>query len=237
MTGGAGGRASLPPGPYLVVDAAVCAAVGRRPADLAAAAVRSGVRTVQVRAKHVGVRELVDLTVAVTDAVRLAGPALVLVDDRVDVALAARARGAGVDGVHLGQSDLEAGDARALLGPGALIGVSAARPQDVRAVDPAVVDYIGTGPVRLTRTKPEAAVAAGFDGLGEAARTSVLPVVAIGGLGLDDVPAVRRAGARGLAVVSAICAAADPARAARMLVEAWQQQPSGMSGPSRAGVA
>lgn len=232
---GRGSRPRLPEGPYLVVDAAVCASVGRRPADVAAAAVRAGVCVVQVRAKRLGVRDLVDLTVDVTDAVRRAGEAVVLVDDRVDVALAARARGTAVDGVHLGQGDLRADDARALLGPDALIGVSAARAQDVRAVDPAVVDYLGTGPVRLTPTKPEAAVAVGFDGLGATVRSIALPVVAIGGLGLDDVTTVREAGARGLAVVSAICAAADPGRAAAALVEAWRTADQRVS--TRAGAA
>lgn len=218
-------RPAFPGGPYLVLDADVCAAAGRAPADVAADAVRAGVGVVQVRATRTGVRDLVALTVAVADAVRIAGPARLVVDDRVDVVLAARARGAVVDGVHVGQRDLEAADARALLGPDAVVGVSAARPQDVRAVPADLVDYIGAGPVRLTPTKPEAAVALGLDGLAAAVACTDLPVVAIGGLDVHDVDAVRAAGARGLAVVSAVCSAPDPSAAAAALVAAWSASP------------
>lgn len=214
-------RPALPAGPYLVVDVDVCAAAGHAPAEVAAAAVRAGVGVVQVRATRLPVRDLVATTVAVADAVRVAGPALLVVDDRVDVALAARARGAVVDGVHVGQRDLEAADVRALLGPDALVGVSAAREADVRAVAPGVADYVGSGPVRLTPTKPEADVALGFDGLAQAVAATPLPVVAIGGLRADDAAEVRAAGASGLAVVSAVCAAPDPGAAADALVAAW----------------
>jgi len=215
-------RDAIPTGPYLVLDADVCAAVGRAPRDVAAAAARAGVAVVQVRAKRAAVRELVGLTTSVADALtNVAGRVVLVVDDRVDVVLAARWRGARVDGVHLGQQDLEAADARALLGPDAVVGVSAARPAQVRAVDPAVVDYVGTGPVRLTATKPEADVAVGFDGLVRAVCGTVLPVVAIGGLAARDAASVAATGAHGLAVVTAICAAADPGAAARDLVERW----------------
>lgn len=209
-----------PEGIYLVLDLDVCASAGHHPADVARAAVAAGVGAVQVRAKRAPVREQVAVTVAVADALRLAGPALLVVDDRVDVALAARARGALVHGVHVGQGDLAVDDVRALLGADAVVGVSAARPQDVRAV-PATADYVGSGPVRLTATKPDAGPALGLDGLGAAVAASSLPVVAIGGLAADDVPAVRATGARSLAVVSAVCGAPDPGAAAQALVAAW----------------
>ncbi|ASR54365.1 thiamine phosphate synthase [Cellulomonas sp. CW35] len=229
MTGAAGAsrRPPFPGGPYLVLDADVCAAAGRAPAGVAAAAVRAGVGVVQVRATRAGVRDLVALTTAVAEAVRTAGPALLVVDDRVDVVLAARARGAVVDGVHVGQRDLEASDARALLGPDAVVGVSAARPHDVRAVPADLVDYVGSGPVRLTPTKPDADVALGLDGLAAAVASTRLPVVAIGGLDARDVDAVRTAGAHGLAVVSAVCSAPDPSAAAAELVAAWRRSASG----------
>lgn len=211
---------ALPGGVYLVLDADVCARAGHHPAQVAGAAVRAGVGTVQVRAKRASVRELVDLTVAVADALRLAGPAALVVDDRVDVALAARARGASVDGVHVGQRDLEVDDARALLGADALIGVSAALPEHVRAAPGA--DHVGSGPVRLTPTKPEAGPALGFDGLRRAVDAAAgRPVVAIGGLTASDAPALRAAGAHAMAVVSAVCAAHDPGAAAAALVAAW----------------
>lgn len=214
--------ASLPAGVYLVLDADVCERAGHRPADVAAAAVRAGVGTVQVRAKQATVRELVTLTVVVADALAAAGPAVLLVDDRVDVALAARARGSRVDGVHVGRRDLEVSDARALLGPGALIGVSAARAEHIEAAPGA--DYLGSGPVRLTPTKPEAGPAIGVAG----ARSAVVaaagrPVVAIGGIGQDDAPTLRAAGVHAMAVVSAVCAAPDPGAAAARLVAAWDR--------------
>lgn len=214
-------RRALPAGPYLVLDADVCTAAGRPATHVAASAVRAGIRVVQVRAKRADVRALVDLTVAVAHAVRAVGGATVLVDDRVDVALAARARGAEVAGVHLGQRDLAAADARAVLGPDALVGLSVARAAHARAVPADLVDYLGAGPVRLTPTKPEADVAIGFDGLAALAGPSRLPVVAIGGLGALDAARVRAAGAHGLAVVSAVCSAADVGAAAARLVQAW----------------
>ncbi|UZN04977.1 thiamine phosphate synthase [Cellulomonas sp. S1-8] len=211
---------ALPGGVYLVLDADVCATAGHHPAQVAGAAVRAGVGTVQVRAKRATARELVALTVTVADALQIAGPAVLVVDDRVDVALAARARGARVDGVHVGRRDLEVEDARALLGPDAVVGSSAADPAHVRAA--AGADYLGSGPVRLTPTKPEAGPAIGFDGLRAAvAAADGRPVVAIGGLGVADVAALRAAGVHAMAVVSAICAAPDPAAAAAGLVAAW----------------
>lgn len=209
----------LPSGVYLVLDADVCAAAGHAPADVARAAVRAGVGTVQLRAKRADVRAQVALAVAVADALHGAPPAVLLVDDRVDVALAARARGARVDGVHVGQRDLEVADARALLGPGAVVGVSAGRPALLATA--AGADYVGSGPVRLTPTKPEAGPALGADGVRAVVEATTLPVVAIGGLTADDAVTLRAAGAHAVAVVSAVCAAADPGSAAAALVDAW----------------
>lgn len=209
----------LSSGVYLVLDADVCAAAGHAPADVARAAVRAGVGTVQLRAKRAGVRAQVALAVAVADALRDAPPAVLVVDDRVDVALAARARGAHVDGVHVGQRDLEVADARALLGPEAVIGVSAGRPGLLASAVSA--DYVGSGPVRLTPTKPEAGPALGAEGVRAVVDATALPVVAIGGLTAGDAANLRTAGAHAMAVVSAICAAPDPGAAAAALVDAW----------------
>jgi thiamine-phosphate diphosphorylase len=215
---------ALPGGAYLVLDADTCAAAARRPADVARAAVDAGVRVLQVRAKRAPVRDLVALTVEVAQAVRGSGATL-LVDDRVDVALVVRARGAVVDGVHVGQTDLDVADVRRLLGPDAVVGVSAATPAELARVDGGLVDYVGSGPVRGTPTKPDAGPPLGLDGLRAAVAATTLPVVAIGGLGVADAAAVRGTGAHGLAVVSAVCAAADPTRAAQELVDAWGPTP------------
>lgn len=227
---------ALAPGAYLVLDLAVTEAAGHRPGDVARAAALHGVGTVQVRAKLAPPGAFVDAVVEVARGLTGTGAALV-VDDRVDVALAARSRGARVDGVHLGQHDLPVGDARALLGPDALVGLSAARPDDARRAlaDPAV-DYLGVGPVRLTSTKPDATVAVGFDRVRDVAadaRAVGRPVVAIGGLGADDAAAVRAAGAHALAVVSAVCAHPDPGAAAAALVTAWWQPAAHVAGVAR----
>ena len=136
-----------------MLDAAVCAASGNDPLDVVDAAARAGVGTVQVRVKG-EVRALLELTVAVARRLaRLASSPVLVVDDRVDVVLAARTRGVRVDGVHLGQSDLRVVDARNVLGEQAVIGVSAAIPDDVAEVTATgVADYVGVGPVFATAT-------------------------------------------------------------------------------------
>jgi thiamine-phosphate diphosphorylase len=209
-----------PQGIYLVLDADVCRSAGHAPHDVAAAALDAGIGAVQLRAKHDSTRSALDLTLRVADVT--GGRVPLLVDDRTDVVLAARRRGARVDGVHLGQSDLPARDARDLLGPGALVGLSAATPSQVDAAhtDDAA-DHLGAGAFRSTATKSDAPLALGLGGLQRLVARAVLPVVAIGGLRVEDVRAVRRAGVAAIAVVSAICAAPDPGTAARALTSAW----------------
>jgi len=203
-----------------VLDVDVCRGGGHRPQDVAAAAVSAGVGAVQLRAKHEGTRALLDLTLRVADAV--AGRVPLLVDDRCDVVLAARSRGARVDGVHVGQRDLPAADARDLLGPDAVVGLSAATPAQVAAaLEEGAADHLGVGTFRATSTKQDAPPPLGAVGLAGLVARSGLPVVAIGGLVASDAPAVRGAGAAALAVVSAVCAAPDPGASARELVAAW----------------
>lgn len=200
---------------YLVTDPALC---GRRGvAETVRRAVAGGVTAVQVRAPDATARELCAVTVAVRDAVAGTGVP-VLVDDRADVALAV-----GADGVHVGQSDLDPASARRVLGPGAVVGLSvstAAQVRDALALPPGTVDYLGIGPVHATPTKPEAAEPLGYAATAELARqagAAGLPAVAIGGVREATVAAVRGTGVAGVAVVSAICAAADPSAAARRL--------------------
>lgn len=179
-------------------------------------AAAGGVTLVQLREPGAAGREFVARARALVALLRPLGIPLI-VNDRVDVALAA-----GADGVHLGQDDMEPLDARRLLGPDAVIGLSVGSPAELAlsASQLAVVDYLGTGPVHATRTKDDAGGAIGVDGLAAVRALTALPVVAIGGLTAADAPALIRAGADGLAVVSAICAAPDPGRAARELRDA-----------------
>ncbi|KGJ72793.1 thiamine-phosphate diphosphorylase [Cryobacterium roopkundense] len=186
------------------------------------AAVAGGVSIVQIRDKTAPTRELYELLLAA--ALLTAGQCALVIDDRVDVFLAARAAGAVVDGVHVGQSDLPATAVRALIGPGAVLGLTANQPAHIVAVSalpPGTVDYLGMGVIRPTLTKKDHPQPLGVDGFARLAATTSLPCVAIGGVALADSAALRDAGAAGLAVVSAICAAPDPERATRAFVAAW----------------
>jgi thiamine-phosphate pyrophosphorylase len=175
------------------------------------AAVRGGVTVVQLRDKQAPDAELVALARALRGALAGTGVPL-LVNDRVEVA-----RAAGAEGVHVGQSDAAAADARAALGPEAIVGLSVETVAHARAVDPQVVDYVGAGPVFATPTKADHAMPLGFEGLAALCAASPVPAVAIGGVKAEHAGRVLAAGARGLAVVSAICAAPDPGAAARSL--------------------
>ncbi|TDN43427.1 thiamine-phosphate pyrophosphorylase [Curtobacterium flaccumfaciens] len=212
-------------GVYLVTDGVLCDRHGVGVLGVVRAAVHAGVRIVQVRDKDASARDLLALTSAVADTV--GDRALVVVDDRLDVALAARRAGHRVAGVHLGQSDVPVEAARALLGPEAHVGLTANTPEHLAAVarlPRGTVDLLGVGVVHPTSTKPDHPPALGHDGfarLARTARSTGVPCVAIGGVTLDDVLPLRAAGAAGVAVVSGICAAADPGAAAAAYVAAW----------------
>lgn len=205
---------------YLVTDRRLSGRLGVL--GVIAAAVAGGVRVVQLRDKTAATRDFYDLVVAASRIT--AGRCLLLVDDRVDVFLAARHAGAEVDGVHVGQSDLPAAAVRALIGPSAVLGLTANTPAHLRAahaLPSGAVDYLGVGAIHPTATKPDHPEALGVAGFGKFARSTRLPCVAIGGIRLADTAGLRAAGASGLAVVSAICAADDPAEATRAFAAAW----------------
>jgi thiamine-phosphate pyrophosphorylase len=192
---------------YFVTDA-------EGPRDVVAtveAALRGGATVIQLRDKGATDEILIGLAARLAPATRAAGAALIL-NDRVEAA--ARA---DVDGVHVGQGDLDAAAARARLGAEAILGLSATNREEAAALDPTLVDYCGLGPVFATATKPDATPPLGLLGFGDACRACPVPVVAIGGLGVDNGASVLAAGAAGLAVVTAISRAADPEGAARAL--------------------
>ena len=197
---------------YLVTDAALCGVRGV-PATVQRA-VRGGVTAIQVREPLAGTRELCELARAVQQVLMGTGVPLV-VNDRLDVALAV-----GAEGVHLGQSDLLAADARRLGGPDLLVGLSVSTVVEaaaVAALPDGTVDYLGVGPVFATSTKPLAAPPLGLAGLTEVVLASSLPAVAIGGIDCSNAEAVRGTRVSGIAVVSAICGAEDAEAAARVL--------------------
>ena len=221
---------------YLVTDSAACG--GRDILDVLAAALRGGVTAVQVREKHASTRELYELVLRAAEVVD--GRATLLVDNRTDVALAARGTGARVDGVHVGQGDLPVEVVRALLGPEAVVGLTANTAEhlaQVAALPAGTVDYLGVGPIRPTSTKPDHPEPLGVDGFAAIAGAAALPCVAIGSVRAADAPALREAGAAGLAVVSAICSAPDPQAAARDLASAWARAATDLGRDSSGQVA
>jgi thiamine-phosphate pyrophosphorylase len=183
--------------------------------DLVLAAVRGGSGVVQLRDKRGTDAEVTRLARRLHDLLVPFGVPLII-NDRVEVMLAS-----GAEGLHVGQTDAPVTDMRRAIGPDRWLGLSIETAAQLAAMPAGVVDYIGVGPVRATATKPDAALPIGFDGLAKIVWAAPVPAVAIGGLELADVAAVKRAGAAGLAVVSAIAAAEDPEAATRALCAAW----------------
>lgn len=194
---------------YLVTDGSLTR--GRALADVVGAAVQGGVRCVQLREKNLGTREFLAQALVLKALLAPSGIPLVI-NDRIDVALAC-----GAEGVHLGQSDMPPEEARRLLPPQVFIGWSVETPQDVVRSALLPVDYLGVSPVFATPTKTDTKQPWGLDGLQSVRAASPLPLVAIGGIHAGNAADVLRAGADGLAVVSAICAADDPRAAAAEL--------------------
>jgi thiamine-phosphate pyrophosphorylase len=174
-------------------------------------ALRGGVDIVQLRMKDAGAEAVL---AAAERFARLCARhgALFVINDRPDLAAQADA-----DGVHLGQDDIPVAQARQMVGPDRLVGLSTHSPAQIDAAVGAGVDYIGVGPVYPTPTKP-GRPAVGLDLVGYAARHAPLPFFAIGGIDEANVDAVRAAGAKRIAVVRALTQAEDPERAAARLL-------------------
>lgn len=209
-------------GLHLVTDSAMCEAMCdsmRGPDGLMAvvqAAVRGGVGLVQLREKQLGTRQFVERARALKALLAPLGIPLII-NDRLDVALAS-----GADGVHVGQDDMAAEDARRWL-PRGLIGLSIESLQQLPAAECAPVDYYGASPVFATATKADAAPPLGLHGLRALRQRSSRPLVAIGGIDEHNAAAALAAGADGLAVVSALCSSTDPEATARRLCNAWKE--------------
>lgn len=195
---------------YLVTDRAL--SLGRDLEWVVGEAVKGGVSMVQLREKDMDTRGFIDLGSRLLRLLRPLGVPLII-NDRVDVALAVDA-----DGVHIGQSDMPYEIARRLLGPDKIIGLSVENMDELRQAESLDVDYVAVSPVYSTATKTDTAAPFGLDGLREAVRLTRHPVVAIGGMNENTAPAVFAAGADGIAVVSAICSAPDPAAASARLL-------------------
>lgn len=212
------GRPPLDLSLYLVTDTILCGQFGV--AATVSAAVGAGVTVVQLRDVDATDDELVALGREVTAALRGTGVPLI-VNDRAHLVDAM-----GADGVHVGQSDLEIGAARALLGPTAYLGLSVQTLEQVivaRRHASGTLDYLGVGPVWGTATKLDAAAPGGPEALRQITSASPWPCVAIGGITLERLSMVRGAGAAGVAVVSAICGQPDVVAATRALRTGWDE--------------
>jgi thiamine-phosphate pyrophosphorylase len=196
-------------GVYLVTDRACCGARGVE--HVVAAAVANGATLVQLRDKGADARPMLELGRRLLARLRPAGIGLI-VNDRIDVALVLDA-----DGVHIGQNDIPYPEARRLLGPAKIIGVSVGSEAEAREAAGRDVDYVGVGPAYPTATKPDAGAALGAAEAARLARLSGHRAVAIGGIDATNAAALYAAGLEGVAVISAICCAPDPGAATRRL--------------------
>ena len=209
---------------------------GRGIACVIKSALTAGFTCIQIRSKTATARELIGLTdeaaKVIDETPHTIRPAL-LVNDRLDVALAAKMQGIPVDGVHVGQSDIPPEVCRTLLGEDAIVGLSARSYrllEYVRAADVSGIDYFGAGPLHETETKPEAGVDASgrrhfrtVEELTKLASLSPIPVVVGGGVKAADLPELAKTGVDGFFVVSAVAGADNPYEAARELTETWRR--------------
>ncbi|MEM7498797.1 MAG: thiamine phosphate synthase [Pseudomonadota bacterium] len=218
--------------------ASVCAATGRRAFDLALylvtdpampgarglpsvveAALAGGITMLQLRDKEASDEEFLAMALLLAPLARAAGVPFLL-NDRPHLVAAA-----GADGVHVGQEDTPVAEARRLIGPERILGLSVETPSLAAAIDPALVDYAGIGPFAATTTKSDHKTLLGATGLAATRAACPVPAVAIGGIGAGNAGAVMETGVHGIAVVSAICAASDPEAAARTLRQSVRDVP------------
>ncbi|MCZ6634057.1 MAG: thiamine phosphate synthase [bacterium] len=179
--------------------------------DLTRMALEGGADTIQYRQKVGKTRERIETALAMQALCSEAG-AILIVNDRVDVAIAAN-----VDGVHLGQEDFPIEKARDLLGPDKVIGATAKTVVQIQQAVSEGADYVGFGPIYATGSKADAGDAKGLDGLSAMVQAVSVPVVAIGGIGLETAQDVMAAGAFGIALISAVCCEDDPVAATRAI--------------------
>jgi thiamine-phosphate pyrophosphorylase len=189
--------------------------------ELARMAIKGGADTIQFRQKAGDTGEMIEIVRQLKQLCLNSGVTLI-VNDRIDVAIAAEA-----DGVHLGQNDFPIALARKLLGESRIIGGSAATLEEAQKCLAEGADYIGFGPVYPTASKADADPVTGIKLLKQTVETIPLPIIAIGGISVENAPEVMGAGAQGIAVISAVCCQEDPEKATRALRQALQTETLG----------
>ena len=191
--------AALPSRLYPIVDAEVCAAAGRTPFDVACAFLSAGASWIQLRCKDLAGGAFLDLANQTLEQSRAAG-AMLIINDRADIAAIAQA-----DGLHIGQTDLTVSDARLVIGPARILGLSTHTPEQWQAAVREAISYMAIGPVFGTGTKDTGYTAIGLDVVARASSAAAangLPAAGIGGITLDNAVSVIDAGAASVAVIS-----------------------------------
>lgn len=209
---------------------------GRPVAQIVKDAVKAGFTIIQVRSKEESATQLIEdckEIAEVLSSMNKSNDVVLVVDDRLDVVLAAREQGIKVDGIHVGQTDIPVSVCRKYLGSDAIIGLSAPTKDLINYVknyDVSQIDYFGAGPVHETSTKPDCGmdengkvITRTFAELKELAEASPIPVVVGGGVKTKDIKPLKQTGVHGFFVVSAVAGAADPFTAAKELVDAWNE--------------
>jgi len=196
----------------LVADAE--AAGSRNLISIIREAVDAGVTLVQLRVKNLDIRAFLDLAVQTSELLKSRNIPLII-NDRIDVALACEA-----DGVHLGQEDLPLPIARKIMGRERLIGISVNSVKEAEESEAEGADYIGVGPIFYTSSKEDLRTILGFEGLKAIKNKVIIPILAIGGINAKNTGSVIDSGADGIAVISAIMDAKDITEATRILLEA-----------------
>ncbi|NLD51008.1 MAG: thiamine phosphate synthase [Clostridiaceae bacterium] len=208
---------------------------GRPVASIIKDAVEAGFTCVQIRSKIASAQELIQATREASEAIAQVGKSeevTLLVNDRLDVVLAAKKQGIKVDGIHVGQSDIPVDVCREYLGNDSIIGLSAKTSEMleyIKTADISQIDYFGVGPLHETTTKPDCGldldgkvVTRSFDEISELVSLSKIPIVVGGGVKLVDIQPLVQTGAAGFFVVSAVSEADNPKQAAAELVTAWE---------------
>lgn len=199
---------------YLVTDRDLLA--GRQLLGEVRKAVQGGVTMVQLREKCTSSREFYHSAVAIKQELTGSG-VMLIINDRLDIALAS-----GADGLHVGQDDLPPEVATQLMPLGSIIGVSVNTPEEAGAAIAGGASYLGVGPVYFTPTKEDASAPIGLAGLREIRKLSDIPLVAIGGVKEENLAEIKRAGADGVAVVSALMGTPDIEAAAQRMIGIWR---------------
>lgn len=184
--------------------------------DVAKAALAGGASVIQFRDKTMDPAEIKKQAGEILQLCRTAG-VLLVIDDKISIAMEI-----GCDGVHLGQSDMPCNEARNLMGPDKVIGISVGNEEEAIRAERDGADYVGVGPIYTTGSKADAPDACGLDQIARIRKVCSLPIVAIGGINTSNIAEVGAAGAEAVAVISAVTCAEDMVQATHSLVTNFQ---------------